>query len=102
MSMINRIQQTDEIKDSFEIAEQSSMQVVSLEDRLRNACAEAAAYYGTEKQNLTLKVADPGIAGNLKELHELNGRVSKYSNDINLLSALARKGVDAISTLMKL
>lgn len=80
----------------------SSTAFVSLEERLVDAYASLSSSYESERTSIAKKAADPTVVTDLKELSDLSSRTSKYANNINLLSALARKGIDAISTLMKL
>jgi hypothetical protein len=74
--------------------------LVSLEDRLIDAFANAAIGSGNEVSSIERLVQSPDITSP-EALAQLQERMGQYNVDINLLNVLVRKAVGTAETLLR-
>lgn len=79
----------------------SEMGVLSLDDRLRDAFTSSSVTTQNEYNYIMNKVNDPNFDVSPKALLELQVRLGEYKQGVELISALTRKGVATIESLLK-
>ncbi len=84
-----------------DLIDNSGQPLVSLEDRFIQAYAQKSVSADQEKA-AAMSMVEPGqFKADPAALFELQQKISDYGININLISTLARKATDAVSTLLK-
>jgi hypothetical protein len=79
--------------------EQSFM---TLDDRMLQAFAQSALALGGERQDVMQSIStEPGKLSDLGHLFALQQRISDYNLQVSLTSAVTRKAVSAVETLLR-
>ncbi|AKM45456.1 hypothetical protein NL30_37235 [Burkholderia contaminans] len=76
-------------------------QVLPIESRIGNAFVSLATETQQEYENLLAQVRDENIDLSLEAMIDLQARLGDYRNRIELYSAVTRKGVSAVETLLR-
>lgn len=76
-------------------------QVFSLGDRIRDAFADVSVDAQKEYEFLMAAVNDPARVSSPDWLLEIQTRLGDYRNKVETISALTRKGVSAVETLLR-
>ncbi|HCZ4708597.1 TPA: type III secretion system inner rod subunit SctI [Salmonella enterica subsp. enterica serovar Saintpaul str. CFSAN004144] len=98
--MINAIAAPDTVSGLWE-AEGNGTSVISLDDRLIQAFAGAAAHAETEKMSVLQKIEQSGGVTDPAELYALQVRTANYNLELSLISTLTRKCTGAVETLLR-
>lgn len=85
----------------FAEAEFSSVSVVSLEERFKEALSNQSVTNQFTREKIYSALNDPNVTSDPIKLAHWQQQLSIYTLDINFCSTLARKGVAAIETLVK-
>lgn len=76
-------------------------EIVSLDDRLLQAFSNSAITAAVSKQTITNRIEDPDLVTDPKELAISQEMISDYNLYVSMISALTRKGVGAVETLLR-
>ncbi|AJY09851.1 type III secretion system inner rod subunit SctI [Burkholderia dolosa] len=76
-------------------------QVLPIESRIGTAFADLTAETQREYEYLLASVRDENIDLSFEAMIELQSRLGDYRNRIELYSAITRKGVSAVETLLR-
>lgn len=95
---INSIQAFSDDKSAISMADSLP---VSLEERMIQAYATASVGAADEQHDVIHQLQKSRITSDPAELFRLQQRTSDYNLQISMISALTRKGVSAIETLLR-
>lgn len=73
----------------------------SLDQRLVQALAHSAVSSGMEKESVLAAVQQPSITTNPEKLFKIQQDTSDYNIKVSLISALTRKAVGAVETVLR-
>lgn len=75
--------------------------IVSLDERLRDAYASESASNAADYLNIMAKANSPEYVSKPEGLFDLQVRLGEYKQRVETISALTRKGVDVVTTLLR-
>lgn len=73
----------------------------SLDDVMKNAFSKLMAESYLEKSDVLESIANPVNSTDPEKLFEYQKRVQQYNIDISMISALTRKAVNTVDTLLR-
>lgn len=76
-------------------------EVFSLDDRLRDTFATASATTEADYRDIMAKSNNPQFLADPGGLFELQKQLGEYKQRVETISALTRKGVDVVTTLLR-
>ncbi|MFH5255800.1 type III secretion system inner rod subunit SctI [Burkholderia semiarida] len=79
----------------------SDTQVLPLDERIRDAFATVSTDVQSEYAYLMANVQDVNFVASPDQLIDLQARLGDYRNKVETISALTRKGVSAVETLLR-
>ncbi|QRX82153.1 type III secretion system inner rod subunit SctI [Glaciimonas sp. PAMC28666] len=98
---ISAIGSTAGVSAKFSDISPHEMGVMSLDDRLRDAFSTNSVSTQNEYNFIMNKVNDQNFDVSPKALLELQVRLGEYKQGVEIISALTRKGVATIESLLK-
>lgn len=75
--------------------------VMSIDDKLIGAYAEMSHAFSAEQEDVLKHTQDRTVISDPEELFILQKRTSEYNLNVSLISALTRKGVSTVETLLR-
>lgn len=93
--------QARQITNSVVDVSMDDQAVISLEDRLTQMYAQEAFGVQEEQRQVFEKLKQAEVNSDPGELFKLQLRTTEYSLKLSLASALTRKGVGAVETLLR-
>ena len=73
----------------------------SIDDVMKNALSKLMAESYLEKSDVLESIANPVNSTDPEKLFEYQKRVQQYNIDISMISALTRKAVNTVDTLLR-
>lgn len=77
------------------------MSALSLDDRLRDAFVTSSVSIQNEYESIMSKINASTFDASSGDLLELQVRIGEYKQDVEVISALTRKGVATIEALLR-